>query len=43
MDLMGGKKVKGRKKHIMVDTLGLLLGCHVTTAGVSDKAGTKEF
>lgn len=40
---MEEKKIKGRKKHIMVDTLGLLLGCHVTTAGISDKAGTKEL
>jgi hypothetical protein len=24
-----GKKIKGRKRHILVDTLGLLLGCHI--------------
>jgi transposase len=41
--LIMGKKIKGRKKHIMVDTLGLLLGCHVTTANISDNQGSKEF
>jgi putative transposase len=28
----GGKKIKGRKRHILVDTLGLLLAVVVTTA-----------
>jgi putative transposase len=32
----GGKKVKGRKRHIAVDTLGLLLAVVVTGAGVDD-------
>jgi putative transposase len=32
----GGKKVKGRKRHILVDTLGLLPGVMVTAANVSD-------
>lgn len=32
----GGKKVKGRKRHIAVDTLGLLLSVVVTAANVSD-------
>lgn len=32
----GGKKVKGRKRHILVDTMGLLLGVVVTAANVSD-------
>lgn len=27
----------------MVDTLGLLLGCHITAANVSDKQGAIEF
>ena len=31
-----GKKVKGRKRHIWVDSLGLLLAVSVTTADVSD-------
>jgi putative transposase len=38
-----GKKIKGRKKHIIVDTLGLLLGCHITGANISDKQGVIEF
>lgn len=33
----GGKKVKGRKRHLLVDTLGLLLACWVTTADVQDR------
>jgi putative transposase len=32
----GGKKVKGRKRHLLVDTLGLLLLAWVTTADVQD-------
>ena len=32
----GGKKVKGRKRHILVDTTGLLLAVAVTAANVSD-------
>ncbi len=38
-----GKKIKGRKKHMMVDPLGLLIGCCVTTANISDNQGAKEF
>ncbi|MFI8281097.1 transposase [Streptomyces sp. NPDC085929] len=37
----GGKKVKGRKRHIATDTLGLLLVLIVTAAGVQDSAGGK--
>jgi transposase len=33
-----GKKVKGRKRHIAVDTLGLPIKCHVTPADVQDRA-----
>src|SRR5829696_6031975 len=36
-----GKKVKGRKRHIGVDTLGLLLAIVVTGAHVSDAAGAR--
>ena len=36
-----GKKVKGRKRHILVDTLGLLLAVVVTSAGVQDYHGAK--
>ncbi len=32
----GGKKIKGRKRHIAVDTLGLLLAVVVTGADVDD-------
>lgn len=32
-----GKKVKGRKRHIVVDTLGLLLAVTVTSASVQDR------
>ncbi len=34
-----GKKVLGRKRHLVVDTLGLILGVLVTPASVSDPAG----
>ncbi|MFD3451536.1 IS5 family transposase [Streptomyces sp. NPDC058691] len=33
----GGKKVNGRKRHIVVDTLGLLLVVMVTAASVTDR------
>lgn len=36
-----GKKVTGRKRHILVDTLGLLLVVVVTAASVSDPAGAR--
>jgi putative transposase len=35
-----GKKVKGRKRHLVVDTLGLLLAVSVTAASVQDRDGT---
>lgn len=34
----GGKKITGRKRHILVDTLGLLLAIVVTQAGTDDAA-----
>lgn len=34
-----GKKIAGRKRHIGVDTVGLLLAVLVTAASVSDNAG----
>lgn len=34
----GGKKINGRKRHILVDTLGLLLVVVVTTAALDDGA-----
>lgn len=33
------KKVKGRKRHVLVDTLGLLLAVSVTAASVQDRDG----
>jgi len=37
----GGKKIKGRKRHILVDTLGLLLVVIVTSAGIQDRDGAR--
>ena len=37
----GGKQVKGRKRFILVDTLGLVIGCIVVGANISEKAGAK--
>lgn len=36
-----GKKVNGRKRHILVDTLGLLLAIVVHSAGIQDRDGAK--
>jgi transposase len=35
----GGKKIKGRKRHVAVDTGGLLLAIVVTTASLQDRDG----
>ncbi|GIV09440.1 MAG: hypothetical protein KatS3mg019_1531 [Fimbriimonadales bacterium] len=35
----GGKKIKGRKRHIVVDSQGNLLGVPVTGTDVSDARG----
>jgi len=35
----GGKKINGRKRHILVDTLGLVMGIAVHPADVQDRAG----
>jgi putative transposase len=32
----GGKKIKGRKRHLLVDALGLLLAVLITSAGLDD-------
>jgi hypothetical protein len=37
-----GKMVKGRKRHIVVDTLGLLLLIWVTSASLQDREGGAE-
>ncbi|MCX7350086.1 MAG: IS5 family transposase [Alphaproteobacteria bacterium] len=38
-----GKKVTGRKRHILVDTLGLLLGVNVLPANIQDRDGTHDL
>jgi putative transposase len=38
----GGKKIKGRKRHIAVDTMGLVLAVVVTSAAVDDAAAAPE-
>lgn len=38
-----GKKIKGRKRHILTDTMGLLLGVVVTPASVQDRDAAKIF
>jgi transposase len=34
-----GKKIGGRKRHLLVDTLGLILGVKVTPASIQDRDG----
>lgn len=36
-----GKKVNGRKRHILVDTLGLIIGALVHEANIQDRDGAK--
>ena len=37
----GHKKIKGRKRHVLTDTLGLLWCVVVTAANVGDREGLK--
>jgi putative transposase len=39
----GGKQVKGQKRHLLVDTLGLLLSTYVTPANTSDQEGARRL
>jgi putative transposase len=39
----GGKKVHGRKRHILVDTLGLLIAVVVTAANVDDARAAQDI
>lgn len=39
----GGKKIKGRKRHLLVETNGFPLECEVTGAGVGDREGGKKL
>jgi putative transposase len=36
-----GKKIKGRKRHILVDTMGLIIGVMVHAANMQDRDGAK--
>jgi putative transposase len=38
----GGKKINGRKRHIIVDTMGLLLVVLVTSANIDDGTGAPD-
>jgi putative transposase len=37
------KNVKGRKRHLLVDTLGLALSVYVTSADVQDRVGARRL
>ena len=37
-----GKKIKGRKRHIVTDTLGLMVGLIVHSADIQDRDGAPE-
>jgi len=39
----GGKKIKGRKRHLLVDTLGLLVAVLVTGANLDDGAAAPQL
>ncbi|RVE88333.1 IS5 family transposase [Sinorhizobium meliloti] len=38
-----GKKIKGRKRHIIVDTLGLMVGLMVHSADIQDRDGAPDL
>jgi transposase len=40
---LGGKKVKGRKRHLLVDTQGLVLKAKVHSAKISEQEGIKKL
>ena len=39
----GGKQIKGRKRHLLVDTLGLLLSTSVIPANTADPEGARRL
>lgn len=39
----GGKKVSGRKRHILVDSMGMLLAVLITSAAVDDATAAQEL
>lgn len=41
MALMQEKKTKGRKRHLLVDTMGLVIETLIHTAGIQDRDGAR--
>jgi putative transposase len=39
----GGKKIKGRKRHLLVDTMGLLVAVLITSAGTDDGVAAPQL
>jgi putative transposase len=39
----GHKRIKGRKRHILVDTLGVPIACRVEPANMSDRRGAERL
>ena len=39
----GHKRIKGRKRHILVDTLGIPIACRVEPANMSDQRGAERL
>jgi putative transposase len=39
----GAKRLAGRKRHLLVDTGGLVLGVHVHAASLHDRDGAREL
>ena len=39
----GAKRLSGRKRHLLVDTGGLVLGAHVHAASLRDRAGAQRL
>jgi len=37
-----GKRIKGRKRHIVTDTIGLLVGLEIHSAGIQDRDGAPD-
>jgi len=37
-----GKRIKGRKRHIVTDRIGLLIGLEVARAGIQDRGGASD-
>lgn len=43
MSYDGGKKIKGRKRFTLVDTMGLLIAVKVVAASVPEREGAKQL